>query len=91
MAHKAWHTSVFQHAHQLLPFTAICILQPAVALLTSLLPFSLNPARSFGTSVVSHDFTNHWVFWVGPIGGAILAALVYEGFRSHSHQVWRFA
>ncbi|KAI9635217.1 aquaporin-like protein, partial [Dioszegia hungarica] len=40
---------------------------------------SLNPARSFGPSVVLHEFTNyHWIYWVGPALGAILAAAFYK-------------
>ncbi|KAK9814313.1 hypothetical protein WJX72_003829 [[Myrmecia] bisecta] len=49
---------------------------------------SVNPARSFGTSAVSHEWADHWIFWVGPIGGAIIAAAVYEGlFRSHESEM----
>ena len=39
---------------------------------------SMNPARSFGPALVSLDFTNHWIYWVGPLLGAAVAALVYK-------------
>ncbi|KAI7361258.1 aquaporin-like protein [Hortaea werneckii] len=40
---------------------------------------SLNPARSFGPCVVLHSFPGyHWLYWVGPILGALLAVAFYR-------------
>lgn len=39
---------------------------------------SMNPARSFGPALVAGAWDNHWIFWIGPLIGGALAALVYE-------------
>jgi len=45
---------------------------------------SLNPARTLGPMVMAGQFTAVWVYIVGPIVGAVLAALVYDRFASQS-------
>uniref|UniRef100_A0A7N5KM91 Aquaporin-1 n=1 Tax=Ailuropoda melanoleuca TaxID=9646 RepID=A0A7N5KM91_AILME len=39
---------------------------------------SINPARSFGSALVTTRFADHWVFWVGPMLGGACAALIYD-------------
>jgi glycerol uptake facilitator-like aquaporin len=39
---------------------------------------AMNPARAFGPALVANSWNAHLVYWVGPILGASLAALVYE-------------
>jgi len=39
---------------------------------------SMNPARTIGPAIVSNTWDSHWVYWVGPICGALLAAWIYD-------------
>jgi MIP family channel proteins len=39
---------------------------------------SMNPARSFGPAVVTHVFEGQAAYWIGPLLGGGVAALVYE-------------
>ena len=40
---------------------------------------SLNPVRSFGCAVAGTSFPGyHWLYWIGPALGAMLAAAYYS-------------
>jgi aquaporin Z len=44
---------------------------------------AMNPARTIGTligggSATSALWSQHWVYWVGPVGGSVAAAWIYE-------------
>lgn len=38
----------------------------------------MNPARSFGSAVLTRNFSYHWIFWVGPMIGGAAAAIIYD-------------
>ena len=38
----------------------------------------MNPARAFGAACASGVWTNHWLYWVAPVLGAIAAARIYR-------------
>ena len=58
---------------------------------------SVNPARSTGSAVIAYVFgdggtgavsapvSQLWLFWVAPIVGAIIGALIYRGLISNDH------
>jgi MIP family channel proteins len=51
-----------------------------VAAHLALIPFSgssLNTARSFGPALIGSEWTDFWVYIVGPLAGAIMGWLVY--------------
>jgi MIP family channel proteins len=41
---------------------------------------AMNPARHFGSAVASGHLADIWLYWVGPILGGALAALLYDRF-----------
>ncbi len=45
---------------------------------------SMNPARSFGPALVSGNFSYHWIYWIAPITGAILALIIYRLIEPNS-------
>ncbi|KAJ4325617.1 Aquaporin-1 [Neodidymelliopsis sp. IMI 364377] len=48
---------------------------------------SLNPARSFGPCVALRNFNGyHWIYWVGPLLGALLAVLLYRLLKALEYE-----
>jgi aquaporin Z len=39
---------------------------------------AMNPARALGPAIVQQDFTNWWIYWVGPIIGGLIAGYAYK-------------
>ncbi|XP_065162927.1 aquaporin-2-like [Atheta coriaria] len=44
---------------------------------------SMNTARSLPPAIITADFEGHWIYWVGPNVGAILAGGLYRTFYSN--------
>uniref|UniRef100_R4GCF1 Uncharacterized protein n=1 Tax=Anolis carolinensis TaxID=28377 RepID=R4GCF1_ANOCA len=38
----------------------------------------MNPARSFAPAIITRNFVNHWVYWVGPVIGGVLGGFLYD-------------
>lgn len=66
------------HIHALLPFAIGMAVLLAHLVLIPVDGCSINPARSFATSVTNNIWDDHWVFWAGPLVGGVLAAVVWE-------------
>ena len=39
---------------------------------------AMNPSRAFGPELVQNFWNDWWIYWVGPIVGAVAAALLYD-------------
>jgi len=72
-------TAVDPNAPKVGGFAIGLALTAAILAIGPLTGASLNPARSVGPAVASGVFEGQIVYWTGPILGAMLAALVYDG------------
>ena len=55
----------------------------AIVVTALLVASAMNPARTFGTLIgglgdTADLWSQHWLYWVGPVVGALLAAFVYD-------------
>ncbi|XP_026887776.2 aquaporin-4 isoform X2 [Electrophorus electricus] len=41
---------------------------------------SMNPARSLGPAIIVGFWEHHWVYWIGPVLGAVLAGVSHDFF-----------
>lgn len=39
---------------------------------------AINPARAFGPAFIIGDWTNQWLFWIGPVLGAVIGSYTYR-------------
>ena len=39
---------------------------------------ALNPARAFGPALAANHWTNHGVYWIGPLAGGVAAGWLYD-------------
>jgi len=39
---------------------------------------SMNPARSFGPALITGVWQDHWIYWVGPLLGSLLAVAAFR-------------
>ncbi|CAH8532937.1 unnamed protein product [Schistosoma rodhaini] len=66
-----------------LPFQMGVVHALLVGILARYSGAGLNPARCLGTAVVANDFTDLWVYLVGPLCGSLIAVILYEVVLSH--------
>ena len=39
---------------------------------------ALNPARALGPALAANHWTNHGVYWIGPLAGGVAAGWLYD-------------
>jgi MIP family channel proteins len=39
---------------------------------------AMNPARAFGPELIANDWSDFWIWYVGPLAGGVIAAVAYE-------------
>ncbi|XP_045192748.2 aquaporin AQPAe.a-like [Mercenaria mercenaria] len=48
---------------------------------------SMNPARSLGPAVAMEIWDDHWVYWIGPLTGGLIAGLLYDNLLASNSSV----
>jgi aquaporin Z len=65
----------FRGIRRFTPFMFPFLYAIMVPLEAAISGISTNPARSFGPAVISGQWGGWWIYWLGPLTGAILASL----------------
>jgi len=75
-------------AHQQAPFAIGLTLTVGLLIAIPVTNGALNPARATAAAIFSDSwaFTQLWLFWVAPLAGAGIAALVYRAFAAEPVQ-----
>ncbi|OXU29539.1 hypothetical protein TSAR_013243, partial [Trichomalopsis sarcophagae] len=63
-----------------------CVLAAAYTAATLVSSPFLNPARALGPAFVMNKWDNHWVYWIGPIAGGAIAAVLHEYVLSNNRR-----
>lgn len=48
---------------------------------------SMNPVRSFAPALWNNQWSHQWVYWFGPIGGALIASFMYRTIFGVSEKI----
>lgn len=72
--------TVDDRAHKLGGFVIGLTVAACILAFGPLTGASMNPARTFGPAICGNHWDIWWAYWVGPIAGASLAAVVYRRF-----------
>lgn len=65
----------FRRIRQFTPYMFPVLYAIMVPLEADISGISTNPARSIGPAVISAQWDGWWIYWVGPLAGALLASL----------------
>ncbi|MGH2398885.1 MAG: aquaporin [bacterium] len=74
----AFFTTSTPQARHLAPVALGSVMVLAHLFAMGLTGASLNPARSFGPALISGVWTSHWIYWMGPLMGGVLGAMVWK-------------
>jgi aquaporin Z len=70
----------FHPLRRFTPFFIPVLFAIMVPLEAGISGISVNPARSFGPSVIAGVWNGWWIYWVGPLLGGLLAILLCNSF-----------
>ncbi len=80
-----WGTAVDSRAPKIGGFGIGLTLAAVIMAIGPLTGASINPARSFGPTIIAamsgkwpYLMSEHWLYWLAPVSGAVLAAVVYS-------------